>query len=382
MDWIKDDVDDYAPGKGVGEACRTLHEYVFRKDEDRYSTQYDDETSVDRHVARTLFYFVVFPIAMLSIPANLAVLWVWSSEPGYNPTTYLFKAQALTDGLHVIFVLVGSSLRASFVRDIVFFAVKRAFIALAVQVTMLLAVARVIKLFSPFHSEKRLSRFRMKLVLAGLVVFNITMTHLWTIAVDGGWITIYCDTYHLVAVFIPATLQMVLMTAVAWRAWRSVRIQPSSSTRRPRVSFQQDRREARRILYTVFTMCVFTFLTYFASAIVLGIIVPHTGLKFYRFGITASFGLIGAINVNVNFVLYYFFLATFKALLIKKFRNMRQNIVSRTSFFSSSPESSSLPEGPTMTHSHNMSITTNSRNETIPLSTAILGYIMCTRRPE
>ena len=373
MNQILDDIDHYATRKAVGESSMDLQEFICST-EDIFVDQYvHDCDKMSSSFSQTLYYFVNVPMAVLGIAANLVVLWVWSSEPGYHPTTYLFKVQALTDILALICVLF-ERLQTGTLRYIVIRSVERAFVYLAVQVTMLLAVARVINVFFPLRSKKLLSHFRMKLVLSGMAVFNFTATHLssyWRIAFGAKLKRIYLVAVPAVTVLIPATLQIVLMIAVTWRVWRAIRIKPSSG--RPHVSFQQDKHKARRLVYTVFMMCVFTFIAYFVPSAVLLLVSRNT----YREEAALPFDVLLVflevfkvafiINLSINIVLYYLFILKFKALLSKKRRIIRQGLMSRGFFGSSSSSSteSSVAEG------NNMA--TNPRDSVISLSTQPTG---------
>ena len=351
MNLILDDINDYyAPSKAVGESTPALRELLCRREL--------EETILDQHVhgseksvcvARMPYYF--FPTAVLGILANLVVLWVWSSEPGYHPTSYLFKAQALTDSLVILSALVRQFISGILMEDIVIYSVLRAFVYLAVQVTMLLAVSRVIKVFFCLRSHKLLSRFRMNLVLAGLAVFNLTITHLssyWRIAFEAHWYRTYLVAVPAVTVFIPAALQIVLMIAVTWRVWRSFRIKPISTLSRLAVSFQEDKHKTRRLVYTVFVMCVFTFIAYFVPSTALLLVSRSTYRLSHMLAFIQIIKVACLINLSINIVLYYFFIVKFKGLLHKKIRTIRQQLTSLSFFrFSSSTES-------TVSERHNM----------------------------
>ena len=361
MDLTMNSFPGFFPRKAVGESSQTMQEFLCDR-EGSFIQEEDAEISVC--AARVLLYFVIVPIIALGIPANLVVLWVWSSQPGYHPTTYLFKAQALTDFLTVIFTLIWSFQRDTLMKVVVVYSLAQTFEQMGVQITMLLAVARAIKVFHPLHSQKLLSRFRIKLVLAGFAVFNLTLSQLgsyWIIAEELELIALYTVTVPPLTLFIPATLQTICMTAVVWGVWRSFRIRPSSDRRT--VSFQLDKDKARRVVYTVFVMCVFTFIAHVVGAVVL-VFANASGkgtvLNSYVILIRASFIIASAINVSINIVIYYFFIVQFKALLIQKYWNIRHNLVSRSNFFSSSTDI-------TVAEGHNMA--TNPRDSVIPPST-------------
>ena len=295
-----------------------------------------DHASISVRAKLILKYYVTFPIAVLGIPANLVVLWVWSSEPGYHPTTYLFKAQALTDGLCLITYLLRAAVSGTVVKHIVFFSLTQAYRRMGVQVTMLLAVVRVIRVFFPFHSEKLLSRFRMKLVLAGFAVFNLTVAYLYrymTIASAGKLKATAVEIRSVITMLIPSALQIVFMIAVMWRRRGSFRIKPSSTRRT--VHFKQDKEKARRLVCTVFAMCLFTFIPHFVGQCVMLLVGRRTYREgefviLYRLLVNASFDVFSKINLSINIVLYYYLIVKFKVLVSKKFQIIREDFKSKS----------------------------------------------------
>ena len=119
--------------------------------------------------------FVTLPIVILGVFANLVIMWVWSSEVGSHPTTYLLKALAVADILALVTLLAFFPVEGTFIKDIVLYTLARATIQIGVQITMLLAIVRFIEVFFPLHSEQLLTRFRLKIVLAGFAVWSLTV---------------------------------------------------------------------------------------------------------------------------------------------------------------------------------------------------------------
>ena len=344
-----DQNDDYAQLE-VGES--SLQETLCSR-EGSFISDLDADIAIC--AGRGLKYFISLPIDILGIPANLVIMWVWSSELGYHPTTYLFRAQALADTLALVSAIVFLLVEGTFIRDIVVYTVSKITVQVGVQITMLLAIVRLIKVFFPLYSEQLLTSFRVKFVLAGFIVWSLSAMHFVN------YLRVRESKHYVTASFIfdvtlssivPAGLQLILMIMVTWRA-RSVfgRIEPATDHGRA-VSFQQDNQKARRLVYTVSAMCVFTFIPYFVGAyFFIFIRRSSVGQKLlpYRHLIHAIFGVFRHINSSINIVLYFFFIIKFKALLYKKLRKIRQNCKSRKFFFSFS--GSTLPEGQTMTTS-------------------------------
>ena len=287
-------------------------------------------------VNHAIAYFVHLPLCVLGTSANIVVMWVWSSEREYYPTTYLFKAQALADCLFMIMYILWRSVSGIFVRDSLFLSATTAMGKMAVQITMLLAVFRLISVFFPFRSERLLSRLRIKLVLAGFAVWDFTLSHYaHYLRITGS------KTYqpvsliggNLFSVFIPAVIGMTVVAVVVWKVWRMFRIDPSQS-RQGAESFQQDEWKPRRLLYTVLSMCVSTFIAHVVGECNLLILTSerlhrNASLRSHRLVVYASVSIVVFINSSINIVFYSLFVTRFKVLLFKKLRKCRQKVLSQ-----------------------------------------------------
>ena len=287
-------------------------------------------------VNHAIAYFVHIPLCVLGTSANIVVMWVWSSEREYYPTTYLFKAQALADCLFMIMYILWRSVSGTFVRDILFLSATTAMGKMAVQITMLLAVVRLISVFFPFRSERLLSHLRIKLVLAGFGVWDFTLSHYaHYLRITGS------KTYqpvsqiggNLFSVFIPAVIQITVMAGVVWKVCRMFRIDPSQS-RQGAESFQQDEWKPRRLLYTVLSMCVSTFIAHVVGRCIIFFLTfdrlhRNASLQTHRLVVYASVSILIIINSSINIVFYSLFVTRFKVLLFKKLRKCRHNALSQ-----------------------------------------------------
>ena len=294
------------------------------------------------------------PIKVIGLLANIVVLWVWSAESTYHTTTYLFKVLAITDSVSLSSSLIYEVVIGKFLRGEILYVLIHGLRKVAVQITMLLAVARVITVFFPLRSERLLSRFRLNIVLAGFILWTLGAQMTENYFRSSGRMSelLMFNTYVTVpfCVMIPSALQVILMTVVTWKVWRSSRV--VSSSNRPVVSFQQDKHTARRMVYTVFTMCIFTFIAYFVGTCIKTFVEsrPPGDKLIYPFRqiIYTSDGLLIVINSSVNVLLYYFFIGRFKVLFMKKLRGSQHSFNFKSpSFYSASGPS--LPEGVTMT---------------------------------
>ena len=310
------------------------------------------------YLGQFLRRYFVDPIYLLGILANIVVVWVWSSESEYHPTTYLFKALAVSDGISLMCNTLYRFMYGNkgFFRDFFIHAFIKGAEKIGALITLLLAVVRVIRVFFPLRAEKLLSRRRMTVVLAGFTLWSLTLDFLVRYLKFDQHIDQY-KTYLLIDRYLGSmltliggsSLQVILMIAVTWRVLRPVRVE--SSALRPAVSFQQDKAKARRLVYTVFAMSVFTFIPNVVMHLILKLFIdkikPGEGRVFiyYRKVYTPVFTLMRRVNESVNVFLYYFFIGKFKALLLKKLRESRVSITS-PSFYADS--GSSLPEGMTM----------------------------------
>lgn len=327
---------------------QTLKDFVCSR-EASYISDLDADIAVC--VGQGISFLVHFPVSVLGILANIVVMWAWSSEIGYHPSTYLFKAQALVDTISMTTYLIKQSIKGTFVSDILFFSLANATGKMGVQITMVLAAVRVIKVFFPFRSEKLLSRFRIKLVLAGIAVLNFSFVYL------ANYLRIVESRYYLpvsqylgsaFSILIPAMIQLIFMAVVTWKVWRTFRIEPSPT--QCAVPFQQEKQKTRRLVYTVLSMCVLTFIAdFFGRCFILFIesrsIRINRPLQPYRLAIYASLGIFGTLNTSVNIVFYYLFITKFKILLHKRLREIQQ----KSRSFLPSSGLSTLPEGQTVT---------------------------------
>ena len=331
----------------VGESQLSMDEALCsRKD----SFIRDDDADLAVCVARALKYFVAFPITILGIPANIVVIWVWSLELEYHPTSFLFRAQALTDTLTLVAWMVLLLVHGTFLRDIIVFSVARATRQMGVQITMFLAVIRVIKLILPHSSTHLLSPFRIKVVLAGIAVWNITTMHLVSYFLVTGSQYYYTTNQlfgNIINTVIPAGLQLILMVTVTWRVWRTY--SRFKADQGEAVRSQQDnkgQKSVRRVVYTVFAMCVLTFIAYFVGwCAFLFFEQQMYGAQLgepYRLVVYSIFTTIGDINSSVNIVFYYFFISRFQVLLSKRLGKIRQKWLSLHVSFSVSWSSSHM----------------------------------------
>ena len=301
-------------------------------------------------VAWVLVYCVNYPICVFGTLANLLVMWVWSSETGYHPTSYLFKVLALVDTLVLVSYVVSHAVEGTFVHELFFFPLVHACRQIGVQITMLLAVVRVVGIFFPLHSKSLFSRFRMRLVLTGFTLWDISMqafTSYLREVNSSHYLRLNQIAGEVLGLLVPAALQIVLMTVVMWRVWRSFRITPAID--RPAVAPQQDGDKTRRLVYTVFAMCLLTFISYFVGGGVELILENRSDLVDkavlpYRLVIYRGFETICTVNSSVNIVFYYF-IGKFKAILFNKMRRIGY-ILSQDSF--SDPPLNSRQQGATV----------------------------------
>ena len=292
-------------------------------------------------VSGMLVRYAVYHVCFFGLLANIVVLWVWSSELAYRPTTYLFKALAVSDILSLVSLIIGHIMPRRFFTATLFCWLNQATRMVGVQITLLLAVARVIRVFLPLRSEQLLPRVRLKAVLVGFVLWSLSVqlveNYLRTAQLTTalGIVDLYFgDGLGFIA---PSVLQVTLMLAVMCRVWRSVRVE-SPPSHRPAVAFQQETHKARRLCYTVFTMSVFTFLAYGLGFGVATFIKRRSTkddvLSKYRLVVLSTVGLMCVINSTVNVFIYYVFTGKFKAVLVKKLRGGRQSFKSPSFFFS------------------------------------------------
>ena len=327
-----------------------LNDFVCNRNE---SIVHPWDADITVCVNHAIAYFVHIPLCVLGTSANIVVMWAWSSEREYYPTTYLFKAQALADCLFMIMYILWRSVSGTFVRDILFLSATTAMGKMAVQITMLLAVVRLISVFFPFRSERLLSHLRIKLVLAGFGVWDFTLSHYaHYLRITGS------KTYqpvsqiggNLFSVFIPAVIQITVMAGVVWKVCRMFRIDPSQS-RQGAESFQQDEWKPRRLLYTVLSMCVSTFIAHVVGKCIIFFLTfdrlhRNASLQTNRLVVYASVSILIIINSSINIVFYSLFVTRFKVLLFKKLRKCQQIFKSQSLNVSSG---SALPEGQSMT---------------------------------
>ena len=259
------------------------------------------------------------------------VMWVWSSELGYHPTTYLFKSLALADTLALLVWVLRILVLETFLKNFVLHPVSMASRRMGVQITMLLAIVRFVSLFFPFRSEQLLTHFRISSVLAGFIIWNLIVFHVvnYLRIVDSKQ---YCKVNqiiaHIISTSIPAGLWLILMIAVTWKVWSVFsQIEPSTEDRGRAVSFRHDSQIARRLASTVFVMCVLTFIAYFVGPYVFIVVRSYSiGNKLlpYTLLFHAFFSLMAAINSSINILFYYCFIMKFKVLLLRKLQQIRQ----------------------------------------------------------
>ena len=329
---------------------QSLNDFLCNRNESIVQT-WDADIAVC--VNHAITYFVHVPLCVLGTSANIVVMWVWSSEREYYPTTYLFKAQALADCLFMITYILWQAVSGTFVRDILFLSATTAMGEMGVQITMLLAVVRLINLFFPFQFERLLSRLRLKLVLGGFAVWDITLSHYahyLRITGSKNYRLVNMIGGELVSVFIPAVIQISVVAVVVWKAWRMFRIEPSQS-RQGAEPFQQDQWKARRLLYTVLSMCVSTFIAHVVGKFIILILTSerlhmNVHLQSHRLVVYASVSILVFIDTSINIVFYSLFVTRFKVLLIKKLRKCRQKALSQSiSAGLTLPEDLSIPDG-------------------------------------
>ena len=123
------------------------------------------------------------------------------------------------------------------------------------------------------------------------------------------------------------------MAVVVWKVWRMFRIDPSQS-RQGAESFQQDEWKPRRLLYTVLSMCVSTFIAHVVGECIILILTSerlhrNASLRSHRLVVYASVSIVVFINSSINIVFYSLFVTRFKVLLFKKLRKCRQKVLSQ-----------------------------------------------------
>ena len=220
-------------------------------------------------VYKLMLWYCNIPTSVLGTVGNILVLWVWSSEFAYHPTFYLFKALAVSDILSLVFFVINECVSRSelFLRIVLLPGMVRGNRKIGVLITMLLSVVRVIKVFFPLRSEQLLSRVRMKVVLAGFTLWGLSEQLLenYLRSIDSDLLS-KVNSYagDRLSLIVPSALQIICMTVVTCRVWRFFRVDQSSSQRQA-VSCQQGKNKDRQLVYSVFAMCVFTFLTYFVG---------------------------------------------------------------------------------------------------------------------
>ena len=332
------------------EPRQTLNDFLCNRNESIVQP-WDADIAVC--VNHAITYFVHLPLCVLGTSANIVVMWVWSSEREYYPTTYLFKAQALADCLFMIMYIFWQAVSGTFVKDILFLSATMSMGEMGVHITMLLAVVRLINVFFPFRSERLLSRLRIKLVLAGFAVWDFTLSHYahyLRITGSKSYLTVSLIGVNLFSVFIPAVIGMTVVAVVVWKVWRMFRIEPSQS-RQGTESFQQDEWKPRRLLYAVLSMCVSTFTAHAVGRCIIFFLTferlhRNASLQSHRLVVYASVSILIFINSSINIVFYSLFITRFKVLLFKKLRKCQQIFKSQSLNVSSG---SALPEGQNMT---------------------------------
>ena len=330
-----DDTDDHVELE-VGES--NLQETLCRREG---SFIYDSDATVAVCANRAITAFVITPVNILGILGNLMVMWVWSLELGYHPTTYLFKALALADTLALLVWALRVLVLETFFKNVILHPVSLACRRMGVQITMLLAIVRFISLFFPFRSEQLLTRFRINSVLAGFIVWNLSVYHVANylrLVESARYPKVRQIVTSIISTSIPAGLQLILMIAVTCKVWRVFkRVQPSTTDHGRAVLSRQNFQIARQFAFTVFAMCVLTFTSYFVPAYVF-VFIQRSRVEGkpapYRLLLHAIFGAIGAINSSINIVFYVCFIVRFRDLLFKKLRKIRQNFQCRCFFFS------------------------------------------------
>ena len=307
-----------------------------------------------QRVYAVLLKNAVYPLCVLGSLGNVVVLWVWSAESAYHPTTYLFKALAVSDILALVSLIIVHLVPGLFFKSTLFYGLAHGNRKVGVQITMLLAVVRVIRVFLPLRSDQLLSSTRIKVVLAGFTLWSLSEQMLENyLRVSNSVFYSKVDRFagDILSLIVPSALQIICMTAVTWRLWRSVRV--GSSSHRPAGSLGHETLKAQQLVYSVFVICVFTFIAYFVGYSVITFVVKCQSkedktilpnrLIFY-----ISFSLACVINSSVNIIIYYFFIGKFKLLLFKKLIASRQ-IIMAPFFISSSATISSRRTSRTQT---------------------------------
>ena len=308
----------------------------------------DPQSSEQPRAVKNLESFAVFilaPLAAVGITLNVITLWVWSAEPGFHPTTYLFKVLAMSDILHMIFWFPYQTTKYFRNASVPFCVLSYGNRQFGVYITLLLAVVRVILVFCPLKADHLLSRFRINVVLASLkaICFAIRTFEKTKPRIHGA------TTYTLLGdvvkktfgYFAPTSLQIILMMAVIWRVWHLTKVTPRAPSVPPDPS---EKASTRQFVYIVLAICATSFISYPVAQSALLIFRGNKSTEQYARIASFTSTFLIMINSSINFF-FYLSIAKFRSTLLCK---VRRHLLPSVS---SSPwTQTTLPTGQTFTN--------------------------------
>ena len=257
---------------------------------------------------------------------NCVVLWVWCCTSQYNPMVFLFKTLAAFDNAFIIFVNASWFFHMGSAAKLVFQAFAFWAQHMSIGITLVLTTCQWIAVFLPSRSKVLLSRPRITLAVATVVVFCTAVTF-----IESG-LALCCsdrrlDTTGNVAIasllqLLPTAIQMLLTASLILRVYSGrFRVAPESDdiergTSRDGSYGRKDRTwgqkvySKRSLTYTVISINIMTLLTYPAGTVlsVYLFAMPQAMQVGWKTVALTIVTLTQILNSAVNFFFYAFFL--------------------------------------------------------------------------
>jgi hypothetical protein len=320
--------------------------------------------------------WVNIQLCVIGLVINCVVVWVWNSETSYHPTTFFFKALAVTDNIARVWLLVRVFLvkfKVTGVWQDLVSGLVYGHACASMYLIMMLALVRFLFMFTTLETYRRLvTPSRVRWSLACIVPANNALemgmrAHGWC----NGWYEWQHSTLlavlRVLIVSVPVTLQVVMMLMIlarvyhpVWSASVSVSVlkmdlasspHPSPRTlRKPctpgldlarstaglaassssRQSCFSDKvrkvalRKFRQVTFTVLVMCLNAIIMGPASALALRPFSTDSSLHQYRPLAVSLVTMVYLVTSSFNMLFYVAFLHRFRRLLKKKFQCQHQ----------------------------------------------------------